>query len=410
MQHDPFASLRIKEYQYFISGRLLFVTGLRMMSTIVAWWIYEVTHDPFAIGLIGLAEVIPAVSLALYAGHVIDHTERTLIVKRAALVYTLVIFLVFIISTSLVQDHIHQKVWVWFIYGLIFITGAIRAFSGAAFPSLLAQIVPMNVMTNAITLNNGIFLTAAIAGHAGGGLLIALLGIPGALFISFLFMAASCIVWFKIKSKPIPETISQSSTWASVKEGLSFVYKTKELLASMTLDLFAVLFGGAVAMVPAYAKDILHVGPTGFGWLNAASDIGAMITVLVLTLRPLKKKQGSVLLYAVAGFGIAIIVFGLSRSYLLSFIALMVSGFLDGFSAIIRATIAQLITPNEIKGRVMSVNSMFINSSNEFGQFESGLAAKLMGLVPSVVFGGTMTLIVVLVTWWKAPKLRKLEY
>lgn len=410
MQHDPFASLRIQEFRLFISCRLAFVTGLRMMSTIVAWWLYEVTRDPFAIGLIGLAEVIPAVGLALYAGHVIDHTERTLILRRSILLYSFVIFLVFVLSTSLVQDHVHRNVWISLIYALIFATGAIRSFSGSAFPSLMAQIVPMHVMTNAITLNNGSFLIAAMAGHAGGGLLIAWLGIKGALFISFLFSALSCVAIFRIKAKPIPDIVASTGTWASVKEGLSFVYKTKELLASMTLDLFAVLFGGAVAMVPAYAKDILHVGPTGFGWLNAATDIGALGTVIVLTLRPLRQKQGTVLLYAVAGFGISIIVFGLSRSYFLSFIALLLSGFLDGFSAIIRGTIAQLKTPNEIKGRVMSVNSMFINSSNEFGQFESGVAAKLMGLVPSVVFGGLMTLIVVSMTWWKAPKLRKLEY
>ncbi len=410
MYHDPFVSLRTKEFQYFLLSRLFFVSGLRMLGTIVAWWIYEITRDPFAIGLLGLAEVIPAVGLALYAGHVIDHTERTKIVRRSVWLYALVIFFVFLISTSWFQQQVQQKVWVYAIYALIFATGAIRAFSGAAFPSLMAQIVPMNVMTNAITLNNGTFLTAAIIGHAGGGLLIAWLGIQGALLVSFIFVLAACIVVFQIRPKPKPEISSYSGTWQSVKAGLQFVYKTKELMASMTLDLFAVLFGGAVAMVPAFAKEILNVGPTGFGWLNAASDIGSMITVITLTLFPLKRKQGMILLYAVAGFGVAIIVFGLSKSYLLSFIALMLSGLLDGFSAIIRGTIAQLLTPNEIKGRVMSVNSMFINSSNEFGQFESGVAAKMFGLVPSVVFGGSMTLFVVVMTWWKSPKLRKLEY
>ncbi len=410
MNNDPFASLRIKEFQFFLSSRFFFVTGLRMLATIVAWWLYEVTRDPFAIGLVGLAEVVPAVGLALYAGHVIDHSERTVIVRRAVLCYGLVIFLVFLISTPWVQHHAEQKLWIIAIYVLIFATGAIRAFSGAAFPSLMAQIIPMPILTNAITLNNGAFLTAAIIGHAGGGLLIAWIGIQGALLISFVFVLAACFVVFQIRAKPVPETTTYSGTWESVKEGLRFVYKTKELMASMTLDLFAVLFGGAVAMVPAFAKEILDVGPTGFGWLNAASDIGSMITAIGLTLFPLKKKQGKILLIAVAGFGLSIIVFGLSKSYVLSFIALLISGLLDGFSAIIRGTIAQLKTPNEIKGRVMSVNSMFINSSNEFGQFESGLAAKMIGLVPSVVFGGSMTLLVVILTWWKAPKLRKLEY
>ena len=230
------------------------------------------------------------------------------------------------------------------------------------------------------------------------------------LLIAFILTAIATIIISKISSKLPGELKKDISALQSVKEGLSYVYRTKDLFAAMILDLFAVLFGGAIAMIPAFAKDILHVGPTAFGWLNAASDIGSMITVIALALRPLKKQQGKVLMYAVAGFGVSIIVFGISRSYLLSFIALFLSGVLDGISTIIRGTIAQIRTPNEIKGRVLSVNSIFINSSNELGQFESGLAAKFMGLVPSVIFGGSMTLIVVIVTWVKAKKLKELEY
>lgn len=410
METDPFAALRIKEFQYFIKGRLFFITGLRMMTTIVSWWIYEVTRDPFAIGLIGLAEVIPAVGLALYAGHVIDTNERSAILKRSILLYSLTFFLIFCVSTDFVQNRLDQKVWIGLIYALMFCTGAIRAFSGSAFVSILAQIVPYEKLTNAITINSGTFLTAAITGHAVGGLLIALVGVKGAAFISFSLVLLSCFNVWKIGPKHIPESKNHASAWASVQEGLAYVYKTKDLLAAMTLDLFAVLFGGAVAMIPAFAKDILHVGPMAFGWLNAASDIGSMITIITLTLRPLRSRQGKKLLFAVAGFGISIIVFGFSKSYLLSFIALMFSGMLDGVSTIIRGTIAQLKTPNELKGRVMSVNSMFINSSNELGQFESGLAARFMGLVPSVVFGGSMTLLIVIIMWFKAPQLKKLEY
>ncbi len=199
-------------------------------------------------------------------------------------------------------------------------------------------------------------------------------------------------------------------TWESVKEGLRFVLHTKEVLGAMTLDLFAVLFGGAVAMVPVYAKDILKVGPQGFGWLNAASDIGAIFIVILLTIAPLQKRQGRKLFFAVAGFGTCIIIFALSKWFLLSFVALMIAGMLDGVSVVIRGTILQLKTPLQLRGRVMSVNSMFINSSNELGQFESGVAAKVMGKIPSVVFGGSMTLLVFIITWFKAPSLRKLEY
>lgn len=381
-----------------------------MMSTVVAWWLYETTRDPFAIGLIGLAEVIPAVGLALYAGHVIDNNERTRILKTAVFLYSVVTLLMFILSTSLVQAHTVDSVWIAGVYILIFFTGAIRAFSGSAFQSLLGQVVPYEVLPNAITWSSGTWLISSIIGHAVGGFLIALIGVMGALLISFISITAACFVLWKITPKPVPESRRHPTTWSSVKEGLTFVFNTKDLLASMTLDLFAVLFGGAVAMIPAFAKDILNVGPAAFGWLNAATDIGSILTVTTLTLSPLRAKQGKILLIAVAGFGVSIIVFALSRSYLLSFTALFISGILDGISAIVRGTIVQLKTPNEIKGRVMSVNSMFVNSSNEFGQFESGLAAKMMGLVPSVIFGGGMTLLVVIMTWIKAPSLRKLEY
>ena len=410
MQNDPFASLRIKKFQYFVLGRLFFITGLRMMSTIVAWWLYEVTRDPLAIGLVGLAEVIPAVGLALYAGHVIDTRERTSILKVSLGLYAFTFLLIFTLTTQLVQHHLEQKQWILILYGLIFITGGIRAFSGSSFVSILAQIVPYERLTNAITINSGVFLISAITGHAAGGLLIALLGVEGASLISFIFVLTAALIVSRLEKLPISNPAVRAGTLESVKEGLRFVYKTKDLLAAMTLDLFAVLFGGAVAMVPAFAKDILNVGPSAFGWLNAASDIGSMITIVALTLRPLARNQGKILMYAVAGFGAAIIVFGLSKSYLLSFVALFFSGMLDGISTIIRGTIAQLKTPNELKGRVMSVNSMFISSSNEMGQFESGVAGKLLGLVPSVVFGGSMTLVVVIMTWWKAPKLKKLEY
>jgi len=410
LHHDPFAALRIKEFQYFITGRLLFITGLRMMSTVVAWWLYETTRDPFAIGLIGLAEVIPAVGLALYAGHVIDNNERTGILKKSVLLYSVVTLLMFFLSTSLIQAHTLERTWIAGVYFLIFLTGAIRAFSGSAFQSLLGQLVPFEILPNAITWSSGTWLISSIIGHAAGGFLIAFIEVKGALMISFLSIAGACLVLWNITKKPIPESRRHATTWSSVKEGLLFVLNTKDLLASMTLDLFAVLFGGAVAMIPAFAQDILHVGPVAFGWLNAASDIGSIITVTALTLAPLKQKQGKTLLIAVAGFGISIIIFAISKSYVLSFAALFISGMLDGISTIIRGTIVQLKTPNEIKGRVMSVNSMFVNSSNEFGQFESGLAAKILGLVPSVIFGGGMTLLVVITTWFKAPSLRKLEY
>jgi hypothetical protein len=255
-----------------------------------------------------------------------------------------------------------------------------------------------------------VWLSASVTGHALGGLLISLIGITGTLGIICTLIFLSFFAMVRLKSKPPLNEPGEKKTWESVKEGLTFVFKTKEVLGAASLDLFAVLFGGAVAMIPVYARDILRVGATGFGWLNAATDIGSICIVIILTLSPLRKQQGKKLLFAVAGFGSCILIFALSKMFWLSFAALLFSGVLDGISVVVRGTIMQLKTPDYMRGRVMSVNSMFINSSNELGQFESGVAAKLLGIVPSVVFGGCMTLLVVIITWIKAPSLRNMEY
>jgi MFS family permease len=296
------------------------------------------------------------------------------------------------------------------IYSVIFCTGIIRAFTGPVFNVVLAQIVPRQTLQNATTWNQGAWLSASVTGHASGGFLIAGLGNTGALAVICALIGIALLVISRISPKPPIAERGEKRTWESVKEGLHFVFRTKELLGAISLDLFAVLFGGAVAMVPVFARDILKVGPQGFGFLNGASDFGSICIVILLTLFPLRRKQGKKLMFAVAGFGTCIIVFALSKMFWLSFAALMISGMLDGISVVIRGTIMQLKTPDQMRGRVMSVNSMFINSSNELGQFESGMAARLMGVVPSVVFGGCMTWLVVLSTWWKAPSLRKLEY
>jgi MFS family permease len=275
---------------------------------------------------------------------------------------------------------------------------------------VLAQIVPKSTLQNATTWNQGAWLSASVSGHAAGGLLIAGLGNTGTLIIIVALILFAFVVLLQLKPKPALNERGEKRTWDSVKEGLRFVFRTKELLGAISLDLFAVLFGGAVAMVPVYARDILKVGPQGFGFLNGASDLGSIIIIIILTFFPIRKQQGRKLFFAVAGFGICIIVFGLSKIFFISFAALMLSGILDGISVVTRGTIMQLKTPDNMRGRVMSVNSMFINSSNELGQFESGVAAKLLGVVPSVVFGGCMTLLVVGITWFKAPSLRKMEY
>lgn len=370
---------------------------------------YEITRDPFYIGMIGLSEAIPAIGLALYAGFVIDKSDKRKMLVRTMTLFGICAFVLLGISTSWFKEAFGNKLIVIFIYSVIFTTGAIRSFSGPTFSAIIASLVPKDLLITAAQMSSTSWLVASITGHAMAGFLIAWLHVTGTFIVitSLIFIGLSFI--YRISSKP-PGITNQKRTLEAVSEGLNFVFKTKEVLAALSLDLFAVLFGGAVAMVPVYAKDILHVGPIGFGWLNAATDIGSIIMVIWLTLSPLKKKQGLKLMFAVAGFGLCIIVFGISKWYWLSFAALMVSGVLDGVSVVVRGNIMQLKTPDAMRGRVMSVNSMFINSSNEIGQAESGIAAKLMGNVASVVFGGCMTVLVVVATWFKAPSLKKLEY
>lgn len=408
--NNPFGAIQIPEFRYLITGRFLFILSLRMMSTLTGWWIYKLTSAPFAIGLIGLSEVIPALSLALYAGHYIDMSEKRKLLLTGVFAYACAATILLFLSSGFIKSHLTNGAIAIFIYAVIFCTGIIRAFAGPTFNVILSQIVPRHVLPNATTWNQGAWLTASVTGHALGGFCIALIGIHGALAFICVGILIGFFVLTRLKPKPPIVTNSEKKTWESVKEGLRFVFKTKDLLGAISLDMFAVFFGGAVAMVPVYASDVLKIGPEGFGLLNGASDVGAICSVLLLTIFPMKKGQGRRLIIAVAGFGICIIVFAFSKWYLLSFIALMFSGILDGISVVIRGTIMQLKTPDEMKGRVMSVNSMFVNSSNELGQFESGLTAKLMGVAPSVVFGGCMTLLVAVVTWFKAPQLRKLEY
>lgn len=407
---DPLAALKITEFRNLMTGRFLFIMGLRMMGTLVGWWIYELTNDPFAIGLIGLAEVIPAVSLALYAGHVIDKSEKRRLLLKGVLLYWICAITLLLIASPIGNNTLSSLQIAIGIYCIIFCTGIIRSFTGPNFGTIVGEIIPNNLLQNATSWSQAVWLSASVIGHASIGFMIAGFGIYTSLLLVCILVGMGYFFIAKIKPKPPHLMEGDQKTLARVKEGLQFVMNTKELLGALSLDLFAVLFGGAVAMIPVFAKDILQVGPIGFGWLNAATDIGAILIIVFITIFPAERKQGKKLLLAVAGFGICIIVFALSKLFWLSFIALLLSGVLDGFSMIVRGTIVQLKTPAHMRGRVMSVNSMFINSSNELGQFESGLAAKAMGVIPSVLFGGSMTLLVVVATWFKAPSLRKMEY
>jgi MFS family permease len=402
--------LQHREFRYFIVARFFLIMALRMLGTVAAYKLFKLTQDSFSIGLAGLSEFVPVFLLALYAGHVIDRSDKRTLLLRGVLTYSLCVVALIFITSAWFENNVHTKTPQLFFYGVIFCTGAIRAFTGPATSAILAQLVPRDILHFAANISSSTWLAASIMGHASAGFFIAWFGVHITFYIILAYVLLAAFLISFIKKKPVVVKATDGKTWDSMKEGLKFVFSNKIMLGAISLDLFAVLFGGAVALIPEFAEKILSVGPIGFGWLNAAMDIGSVIMITALTIKPMKRKQGFRLLYAVAGFGLCIIVFGISKWYWLSFFALVIAGMLDGISVIIRGTILQLTTPDDKRGRVSSVNSMFINSSNELGQFESGFMAKAMGTVPSVIFGGCMTLIVAIITWVKAPSLRKFEY
>ncbi len=410
IQRSSLQPLQHQEFRYFIVARFFLIMALRMLGTVAAYQLFKLTQSSFAIGLAGLSEFVPVFLLALYAGHVIDRSDKRTLLLKGVLTYSLCVVALIVITSPWFGRNVTTQSPQLFFYGVIFCTGAIRAFTGPATTAILAQLVPRNILHFAANISSSTWLAASISGHASAGFFIAWFGVHVTFYIILGYVLAAALLISFIKKKPVVVTTLNVKTWDSMKEGLRFVFQNKVMLGAISLDLFAVLFGGAVALIPEFAEKILAVGPIGFGWLNAAMDIGSVIMITAFTLRPMKKKQGYRLLYAVAGFGLCIIVFGVSKLYWLSFMALLIAGMLDGISVIIRSNILQLVTPDEMRGRVSSVNSMFINSSNELGQFESGFMAKALGTVPSVIFGGCMTFIVAVIAWFKAPSLRKFEY
>lgn len=396
-----------KEFWHFVTARLFFTLGMRMVSTIV---IYQVFHlaNTYMVGIAGLTEFLPAILSAVFAGHYIDTHDKKKILSAAYTSYFLCACI--LAAVSFTDFEIASGLKLLVILFVVFLTGIIRSFAAPAGSSMIAAIVPRSLLSRAISINSSAYLISSVTGHATGGLLIAFAGISNAYMMSAGLMLIALFLSFRIKPKPPVFSEKKEPILQSIRHGFSFVYNNKTMLGVISLDLFAVLFGGAAAFIPEIAEKVLHTGPIGYGFLNAAMDIGSLISVLILLAIPMKRKQGIKMLLAVAGFGIFIIVFGLSKMYWLSFMALACAGVCDGISVVIRGTIAQLYTPDELRGRVSSINMMFINSSNELGQFESGVTSKLFGTLPAVVFGGVMSLVVVAGTWIGFPKLKKIEY
>jgi len=378
-----------------------------MQSVIVGWQIYAISHNVLWLGFIGLAEVIPQVSISLFAGHYIDLYNRRKIVNYTTLLLILGAVILLIYSSNAV--YFAEKFGIIPIFVTIFLTGFARGILGPAQVALLGQLVPRNLYANAATWNSATWQVAAVMGPAIGGLVYGFRGIIPAYSMVLGLYILSLFMIMMIKSGRHEVTETAEGVFTRISSGINFVFKTPELLGAFSLDMFAVLFGGAVAMLPAFASDILYIGPQGLGLLRACPAIGATFMAFILMFRPPMKNTGKILFICVIGFGLCMIGFGLSRSFILSGLLLIISGAFDNVSVVIRGTILQLFTPDEMRGRVASVNGIFIGSSNELGAFESGVTAKLMGLVTSVVFGGIMTLAVVFTTIKLNKPLRKLS-
>lgn len=410
---DPYLALRIPEFRFFIIARFCIIVALQIQGVVVGWQMYEITNDPFALGLIGLAEAIPAIGVSLYAGHIADTVSRKKIISLCVGLLTIcsatLLFINQINLTSLVGNDAIK----WSLYGAIFMSGIARGFMGPALFAFMPQLLNNKTeYANAVSWNSTTWQTASVAGPALGGLIYVFGGLNASYSVDLgLMILALIIILFSISSKELPTQLNKEilTIKESITVGIKFIFENKIILSAISLDLFAVLFGGAVALLPVFCKDILHEGAWALGLLRAAPAVGSVIMALGIAYIPIHKKAGNKLLWAVAGFGVCMIGFAVSEIFWISFALLLLSGACDSISVIVRSTLLQTHTPEHMKGRVSAVNNIFIGSSNEIGSFESGLAAKLLGTVNSVIFGGCMTLIVAAITAYKAKELRELE-
>ncbi len=404
-RHDSYAALRLPGFRWFSASLLTQTLATQVQGVVVGWQVYQNTRDPLALGLVGLAEALPFLGMALFAGHVADRASRRslVLISLAMLNVCSVALLLFTVTGRVGPGN------VWPVYAVLFTSGVARSFLQPARTAMISELVPPPLYPNAVGWRTSVWQFGAVLGPALGGVLYGLGGAPLGYLIDAVLMAAAWVTLACVRSTARPPTPATTSMLASLTEGLRFVWTRPILLSALTLDLLAVLFGGAEALLPIFAAEILHVGPTGLGALRAAPAVGSMLTALVLAHRPPMARAGRALFTAVSVFGLSMIGFGLSRDALLSWMLLAVAGMADNVSVVLRATLLQVLTPTQLLGRVSAVNAIFIGSSNEIGAFESGVAAKLLGAVPAVVLGGLVTLVVVGVVAWRVPALRRLE-
>ena len=401
---DPYIALKFGDFRFFLTTKIFITLALQFQSVIVGWHIYSLTHDPLSLGLIGLVEIIPNFSVTLFAGHFAD------LYDRKKIVYSCLATLLFCSLALFVTAYYVENYKIIFLYSVIALSGFARGILSPSLFSIMTECVPKEHYVNSTSWHSTLWQIAFMLGAGSSGFMFAVISFKTYLMISALLIFAIS-AFYCISPKPHLTAVDKKAPiFTSIRSGIRFVFSNQIFLGAISLDLFAVLFGGAVALLPIYANDILKVGPQGLGFLKAAPSLGSFLMAAVLVHWPPVKDTGKKLLAAVFGFGACMIIFGISKNYYLSLFVLALSGAFDNISVLVRGTIMQSMVPFEMKGKVYAVNSIFIGSSNEIGAFESGLAARLLGVVPSVVFGGSMTLLVVIFTALKAPKLKSLNF
>ena len=406
-ENDPYAALRYPEFRNLVLGSFLLTLALLAQEVAIGYELYRITHNPLSLGLIGLVEAVPFISFSLYGGHIADKYSKRKILLRS--VGSIVFSSIILQSIVRQQEYISPTVLLIVIYLTIFIIGLSRAFLSPTSNALRAILVPVHLYENASAWGSSSWQVGAIVGPMMSGFLYAWFGFANTLLVAAAMLAGSFFLFMYIGEKPIHIVNKQSDIITSIKQGIRFVFKTKIILYAISLDLFSVMFGGVMAILPIYAEDILHVGAQGLGILRAAPSLGAVLMLFLLTRFSPMQHAWRNLLFSVTGFGISILVFAVSPWMGLSVAMLFISGAFDSISVVIRATVLQVMTPDEMRGRVMAVNGIFLASSNELGAFESGLAAKLMGTVPSAVFGGVMTLLIVTWVFFRTGDLKYIE-
>jgi MFS family permease len=404
-RHDPYVSLRNRNFLWYVASLVALTLGTQIQATVVAWQVYALTKDPLSLGLVGLAEALPFIGAALYAGHIADRHDRKLL-SMVAVAVQLGCGVALLVLTIYSRRFLAGTVLP--IYVVVSASGLARSFLQPARTALGAEIVPRETYTNAITWRSSLWQFAAVIGPAAGGILYGFSGARLAYLVETVLCVIALFLFGQIAYSRIAPVVTDDAIGRNLTVGIRFLMKQPELLGAQLLDLFSVLFGGAPALLPIFSSEILHVGPQGLGILRSAPAAGAVLISLLLVHRKLRN-TGPTLLVCVAAFGVCWILFALSRWFWLSLALLFISGMVDNVSVVIRSTLLTLRTPPHLLGRVSAVNQIFIGSSNEIGSFESGVAAKLLGTVRSVLFGGLVTLGVVGVTAWRIPRLRDLD-